>query len=406
LGSGPWRPDPEERNRVIVEHDPQLLVERYRVGEPLGAGGMGTVFAGYDLRLDRAVAIKLLRPEFARDPELRRRFEREARAAARVAHHHAVGVYDTGEDADHETFIVMELLSGRTFAHELADGPVDEPRLREVADGVLAALAAAHAEGLVHRDVKPGNILLADDGIVKVGDFGIATSLDTGETTTGVALGTPAYTAPERLRGLPATERSDLYSLGVVLYEAATGVRPFTGDGASAVAEAVVAGDHVLLAELRPDLSPAFVAVVERALATNPDDRFADAAGMQAALHSPPAAPTAPTVPLVSAEPTATLPVPRRGQPRARPSGQAHGQARGEPVESHRRLDRRALVVAGAFVVAVVVVILLLVVPGGDGPAGTPPASTTPATAAPVATTPVPAPLARALDRLDQATQP
>jgi len=182
---------------LIVDHDPELLVERYRVGEPLGAGGMGTVFAGHDLRLDRAVAIKLLRPDLARDPSLRRRFEREARSAARVSHPNAVAVYDTGEDAAHDTFIVMELLSGRTLAHEMAEGAIDEARLRAVADAVLAALGAAHAEGIVHRDVKPGNILLADDGVVKVADFGIATSLDTGETTTAVPLGTPAYTAPE-----------------------------------------------------------------------------------------------------------------------------------------------------------------------------------------------------------------
>jgi serine/threonine protein kinase len=190
---------------VIVDPAPRLLVERYRVGEPLGAGGMGTVFAGHDLRLDRAVAIKLLRPDVARDPGVRKRFEREARSAARVSHRNAVAVFDTGEDGSLHTFIVMELLSGRTLAHELSEGPLDESRLRAVADGVLAALGAAHAEGIVHRDVKPGNILLADDGTVKVGDFGIATSLDPGETTTAVPLGTPAYTAPERLRGLPAT---------------------------------------------------------------------------------------------------------------------------------------------------------------------------------------------------------
>lgn len=112
---------------MIVDHDPRLLVERYRVGEQLGAGGMGTVFAGHDLRLDRAVAIKLLHPELARDPGLRRRFEREARAAARVSHPNVVSVFDTGEDAALDTFIVMELLSGRTLAHELADGPIDRP---------------------------------------------------------------------------------------------------------------------------------------------------------------------------------------------------------------------------------------------------------------------------------------
>ncbi len=266
---------------MIVDH-PSLIAGRYRIDQPLGAGGMGTVYAGHDLRLDRDVAVKVLRDDLTRDPSLRHRFEREARAAARVTHPHAVAVYDTGEDAECDVFIVMERLTGRTLGHEIADGRLDEARLRQVADAVLGALGAAHAEGIVHRDVKPGNILLADDGTLKVGDFGIATFLDAGDTTTRVPLGTPAYTAPERLRGLGATERSDLYSLGVVLYEAAAGVRPFTGDGATAVAEAAVVGTHVPLGERRPDLSPAFVATIERALATDPADRFADAEEMRA----------------------------------------------------------------------------------------------------------------------------
>ena len=203
-----------------------------------------------------------------------------------MTHPHVVAVYDTGEDAECDIFIVMERLTGRTLAHELADGPLDEARLRQVADAVLGALGAAHAEGIVHRDVKPGNILLADDGTLKIGDFGIATFLDASDTVTRVPLGTPAYTAPERLRGLGATARSDLYSLGVVLYEAAAGTRPFTGEGPSAVAEAVVIGTHVPLGEQRPDLSPALVATVERALATDPADRFADAEAMRDALTS------------------------------------------------------------------------------------------------------------------------
>jgi len=236
---------------VITDH-PQLLVDRYRLGDVLGTGGMGTVYAAHDERLDRPIAVKVLRRDLAEDPSLRRRFEREARAAARITHPRAVAVYDTGEDDTLETFIVMELLSGRTLAHELADGPLDEERLRAIADDVLGALGAAHAEGIVHRDVKPGNILLADGGTVKVGDFGIATTLDASETTTAVPLGTPAYAAPERLRGLHATERSDLYSLAVVLYEAAAGARPYTGDGPVAVAEAVVAGTHVPLGDRCP----------------------------------------------------------------------------------------------------------------------------------------------------------
>jgi serine/threonine protein kinase len=383
---------------LIVDNDPEPLVGRYRVGAPLGAGGMGTVFAGHDLRLDRAVAIKLLRSELAQDPALRRRFEREARSAARVTHPHAVAVYDTGEDAEHDTFIVMELLSGRTLVHELANGPLAEPRLLEVAEGVLSALGAAHAEGIVHRDVKPGNILLADDGTVKVGDFGIATTLESSETTTGVPLGTQAYTAPERLRGLPATARSDLYSLAVVLYEAATGSRPFTGDRPSAVAEAVVRGEHVPLGRRRTDLSSAFVAAVERGLATEPNDRFEDTASMRLALTSSPAPATVPLTARRETAParTAKLPAPARA-PRHRP---------------RRRFDARPMVVIAAIVALAVVAVVVLVVRGGDEPATSPPASTAvptsvvnaPATATP--TTPVPAPLARALERLEHETRP
>ena len=226
----------------------------------------------------------------------------------------------------------------------------------------------------MHRDVKPGNILLTEDGTFKVCDFGIATSLDAGETTTRVPLGTPAYTAPERLRGLRATERSDLYALGVVLYEAAAGERPFAGNGAVAVAEAVVAGDHTDLHERRPDLSPAFVATVERALATDPADRFADAAEMRAALdraarrrrrHRLPE-----TVPLrPPARDTAVLPVRR------------------DPRPSPRRLDlRRARRRASVVLVLVAVIAIGLLVSAGDD-APTPP-TTAPATAP--ATTPAP----------------
>jgi serine/threonine-protein kinase len=393
---------------VIVDH-PQVLAGRYRIDERLGRGGMGTVFAGHDLRLDRDVAVKVLRDDLAHDPSLRRRFEREARSAARVAHPNTVAIYDTGEDDgpddERDVFIVMERLSGRTLGHELGDGPLSEARLRDVAAQVLSVLAVAHAEGIVHRDVKPGNILLADDRSVKVGDFGIATTIEGGDTSTAVPLGTPAYTAPERLRGFAATPRSDLYSLAVVLYEAAAGVLPFTGDGPGEVAEAVVAGAHAPLAGLRPDLSPAFVQAVERALATDPDARFADAAAMEAALDGT-AAPATATVPLHAGTPTAVLPTPPATPVPPRPSAPSRAApARPRPRVGDRFGRGRLAAIAALFAVLVVAVVLL-VTGGGDSPA--PPAATTPTTA-PVASAPgpaPPAPLARALDRLQQATQP
>jgi serine/threonine protein kinase len=389
---------------VIVDQ-PRLIAGRYRIDQPLGSGGMGTVYAGHDLRLDRDVAVKVLRDDLTADPSLRRRFAREARAVARVSHPNVVAVFDTGDDGAHDTFIVMERLTGRTLGHELRDGPLDEARLRAVADAVLGALEAAHAEGLVHRDVKPGNILLAADGTLKVGDFGIATTLDAGDSTTRVPMGTPAYTAPERLRGLAATERSDLYSLGVVLYEAAAGVRPFTGAGAVAVAEAVVGGAHTSLREQRPDLPVAFVAAIERALATEPTDRFADAAEMRAAL----AGATADAAPATVAV-AATVPLPRR------PSATAMlpPPARSVPSTPGRR-PRRArptrTFVAAAVLLALVAAIAVGLVLGRRDGGPTVPSSTTPTVSAPAAPSaggspPLPAALAHALDRLQQATQP
>jgi non-specific serine/threonine protein kinase/serine/threonine-protein kinase len=349
---------------------------------------MGTVYAAHDERLDRPVAIKLLRRDLAEDPTVRRRFEREARSAASITHPHAVAVYDTGDDAKHDTFIVMELLSGRTLADELADGPLDEARLRDVAHDVLAALGAAHAEGIVHRDVKPGNILLADDGTVKVGDFGIATTLDTGDTSASIPLGTPAYAAPERLRGMPATERSDLYSLGVVLYEAASGTRPFAGDGPGAIAEAVVAGTHVPVRERCPELSAPVADAIERALARDPADRFATAEAMGAALTRA----VEPVTEPLAAPATVALPMPAR-TPRRRP--------------------RRAWVwVTVAVVLLVVAAVVVVLVARSDDTSTTAPPSSAPApsTAAPAGggteSPPIPRPMARALERLDRATTP
>jgi len=229
-----------------------LIGNRYELGPLLRRGGMADVHAGHDQRLERQVAVKLLRPDMAERDDVRLRFESEARAAARLSHPNAVAVFDTGEH-DGQPYIVMERLPGRTLADVIAQGPVSPTWLVPVATGVLSALGAAHDAGIVHRDVKPGNILLTDDGTAKIADFGIAKSAEmvTGTaggsvdlTLTGQLVGTPAYLAPERLAGAPATFLSDLYSMGVVLYEALAGVKPFTGDSFIAVAQAVQAGRH------------------------------------------------------------------------------------------------------------------------------------------------------------------
>jgi len=265
-----------------------LVAGRYALGELLGTGGMSVVHAAVDERLARPVAVKLLKPEMAARDDVRRRFETEARWAARLSHPHAVAVYDTGED-DGVPFLFVERLPGQTLHDRIAEGPVDVEWLRRTGLDVLGALAAAHVNGIVHRDVKPGNILLTAEGRAKVADFGIAKSLgldsdSTDLTRTGQLVGTPSYLAPERLDGADATPRSDIYSLGVVLYEAVTGRKPFTGPNALAVAFAIKHDDPVPLAELRPDADAAFLAAVERAMARDPDERFASADDMAQAL--------------------------------------------------------------------------------------------------------------------------
>ena len=249
---------------------------------------MAEVWAALDHRLRRQVAIKRMRPEVAAVPGVRERFEAEARAAAGLSHPHVVAIFDVGEDGE-VPYLVMERLPGETLADRIGrDGPADVRWLLAMIDDVLSALAAAHAAGIVHRDVKPANILLAADGSAKVADFGIAKSVtdDAGSdlTTTGQLLGTPAYLAPERLAGQPATPASDLYSVGVVMYEALAGIKPFTGEHPVAVALAVQGGRPVPLDTARPGLSPALVAIVERAMDPDPGRRFGSAAEMAAAL--------------------------------------------------------------------------------------------------------------------------
>lgn len=235
---------------------------------------MAQVFDGFDTRLDRPVAIKLLRPEVAAHPQMGQRFEREARAAARLSHPNVVAVYDSGEDAG-AAYLVMERLPGRTLGDRMAEGPMNPSDVAGVAGDVLAAMEAAHGLGMVHRDIKPGNILLTSDGQAKVADFGIAKSLEMpgaddptlGDLTqVGLVVGTPAYLAPERLAGHPATVSADLYSLGVVMFEALKGHKPRPGEA------------------LGGGVPPALATVVGRALAPEPARRYPSAGAMASDL--------------------------------------------------------------------------------------------------------------------------
>ena len=271
-----------------------MLGGRYRLDRLLGSGGMAQVYDGRDIRLDRPVAIKLLRPELAADSGLRQRFELEAQAAARLSHPNVVAVFDAGEDAG-RAYIVMERLGGESMADVLGRGPMDLAWLRRMAADVLAALGAAHLAGIIHRDIKPANILIGADGRGKVADFGIArvaeergaAGFSRGLTATGTVIGTPAYLAPERAMGQPATPQSDLYSVGVVLYEALTGRKPFAGSTPLAIAAAASQGPSAAPnpMEFRPDADADLVAAIARAMAADPAQRFASASAMAAAVR-------------------------------------------------------------------------------------------------------------------------
>jgi len=271
-----------------------VIARRYRLERLLGAGGMGEVWAAVDARLDRAVAVKILRSGPATDAGVRQRFESEARSAARLHHHNVVAIFDAGADAgDGESgrlWLVMERLPGHTLADRLTEGPMTSVEIRALADDVLAGLAAAHHARLVHRDIKPANLLRTADGTWKIADFGIAKPLDTPAdlTMTGITIGTPSYLSPEQLEGRPATTASDVWAVGVVLYEALAGRKPFAGDTPFAVAHAARTVEPDPIAALRPDIDPALGAAITAALAKVPGDRPRDATAMAGMLATPP----------------------------------------------------------------------------------------------------------------------
>jgi eukaryotic-like serine/threonine-protein kinase len=260
---------------------------RYRVERELGRGGMAKVFLGTDTVLGRTVAVKVLAPQFADDDGFVQRFRREAQAAASIGHPHIVSVFDTGSD-DGVHYIVMEYVEGRTLAEFLAGGGRILPdRAIDIAMDVCRALEAAHAQGVIHRDIKPGNIMLNPRGEVKVTDFGIARVTTTADTVaqTAAILGTASYLSPEQAQGLPVDGRSDIYSLGCVLFEMVTGRPPFLGDSPVAVASKQVLEQPVPPSKLNPDVTADLDAVILRALAKNPANRYQSAEEMRADLE-------------------------------------------------------------------------------------------------------------------------
>ncbi|HEY2330822.1 MAG TPA: Stk1 family PASTA domain-containing Ser/Thr kinase [Acidimicrobiales bacterium] len=267
--------------------EPRLYGGRYELHRRLARGGMADVYLARDTLLDRPVALKVLFAEFATDPTFVERFRREAQSAANLNHPNIVSVYDWGEE-DGTYFIVMEYVDGRSLSQILRDeGPLQPDRAADITIDVASALAFAHRHGVVHRDVKPGNVLVSPLGQVKVADFGIARAVSSREnlTQTGTVMGTATYFSPEQARGEAVDPRSDVYSLGVVLYELLVGSPPFSGDSPVSVAYKHVSEAPVPVRERKPEVPEQLEAVCMRSLAKNPANRYHSADELAADLR-------------------------------------------------------------------------------------------------------------------------
>ncbi|MEE6258573.1 Stk1 family PASTA domain-containing Ser/Thr kinase [Plantactinospora sonchi] len=343
----------------------RLLGGRYQVGELLGYGGMAEVHRGRDLRLGRDVAIKMLRTDLARDDTFQMRFRREAQNAASLNHPAIVAVYDTGEEigptGETLPFIVMEFVNGRTLKEVLAaEGRLMPRRALEITADVCAALEFSHRHNIIHRDIKPGNVMMTQTGQVKVMDFGIARALASGATTmtqTSAVIGTAQYLSPEQARGEAVDARSDVYAAGCVLFELLCGHPPFVGDSPVSVAYQHVREDPPAPSDINPDVTPPIDAIVLKALSKNPLNRYQSAAEMRADLLRAAAGRPVMATPVMREDETVRM----AQQPTGRPvSGGSRPMPPAARVGDARRRRASAWVLATLSALGVLAVIALV----------------------------------------------
>jgi len=370
----------------------RLLAGRYRVGKLVGRGGMAEVFEGVDTRLGRTVAIKILKAELASDKAFESKFRQEAQASARMAHPTIVRVYDAGEEVETDAngeprklpFIIMEFVRGKLLRDVMHEEAVPLERSLKFVSGILTALEVSHRAGVVHRDIKPGNVMVIDSDSVKVMDFGIARAVSDNSATqvsTGGLIGTAQYFSPEQARGEAIDGRTDLYSTGVILYELLAGKPPFSGDSAVSVAYQHVSEAVIPPSKVNPGVSAALDAVVMRAMAKDREDRYQSAEEFREHLHaaatgtSPTAVRSEPSRPISDLSLTEVLrPVPEKPVESTLPTSLLDNQP-ATKVAPERGIDRAVMIGLAAGVMALVFGLVIWIVSLGNSANPTIPSS-------------------------------